>query len=247
MASAYYQSPPQLLALNERYLSGVSSPYHLALLDDDHMIADLNYFGHVMCDVQEWNAGSLLRRLYFHEQARAGFRINRRERLVKQDDRRVARQSARQSDSLTLAPRHFARILSRGVLDAEERQQFTRPLAFGRFTQGAAVFSGSYSVGDVLLRREMREEQIILEHEPDMPLLDRQIDAGSRVEVDTPVERDAPFIGRDDSGDGAQTCRLPRIGMAKENRHAARRSELDVESEWLACLAFIVSAWLPAS
>ncbi len=185
----------------------------------------------------------MLRRLYFHEQARAGLRVNRRERLVKQDDRRVTRQGARQSDSLALAPRHFARILSRGVLDAEERQQFTRPLAFGRFTQAAAVFSGSYSVGDVLLRREMRKEQIILEHEADMPLLDRQIDAGSRIEVDTLVERDAPFIGRDDSGDGAQTRRLPRTGRAKENRHAARRRELDVESEWLTYLAFIGSAW----
>src|SRR6266511_4152602 len=105
--SAYYQSLPQLLALNERYLSGISSPYHLALLDDDHVIADLNYFGHVMCDVQERNIGSLLRRLYFHEQARSGLRGNRRERLVKQGDRRVTRQGARQSDSLALAPRHF--------------------------------------------------------------------------------------------------------------------------------------------
>src|SRR5215471_246090 len=100
---------PQLFALNELYLSWVSSPHHLAVLDDDHMIADLNYFGHVMCDVQEWNAGSLLRRLYFHEQARAGLRVDRRERLVKQDDRRVNRQGARQSDPLALAPRHFAR------------------------------------------------------------------------------------------------------------------------------------------
>src|SRR5262245_45551629 len=186
MASAYYQSLPQLVALNERYLSRVSPPYHLALIEDDHVIADLNYFGHVMCDIQEWNAGSLLRRLYFHEQARAGLRVNRRERLVKQDHCRVTRQGARQSDSPAPAPRHFARILSLGVFDAEERQQFTRPLAFGRFTQAAAVLPGSYSVGDVLLRREMREEQIILEHEADMPLLDRQIDAGSRIEVDAP-------------------------------------------------------------
>src|SRR5262245_66460379 len=98
MASAYYQSLPQLVALNERYLSRVSPPYHLALLDDDHVIADLNYFGHVMCDVQEWNAGPLLRRLYFHEQARAWLRVNRRARLVKQDDSRVSAQSARQSE-----------------------------------------------------------------------------------------------------------------------------------------------------
>src|SRR5215813_7357432 len=175
-------------------------------------------------------------------QASACLRVNRRERLVKQDDRRVTRQGARQSDPLALAPRHFARILSRGVLDAEERQQFTRPLSFGRFTQSAAVFSGPYSVGDVLLRREVRKEQIILEHEADTSLLDRQIDAGSGIEVDAPVERDAPFIGRDDSGDGAQTRRLPRTGRAKENRHSARRGEFDVESEWLTWLAFIVSA-----
>src|SRR5262249_51013514 len=108
MASAYNQSLPQLLVLNQRYLSGVSSTYHPALLDDDHVIADLNYLDHVMCDVQEWNAGSLLRRLYFHKQARACLRVNRRERLVKQDDRRVTRQGARQSDPLALAPRHFA-------------------------------------------------------------------------------------------------------------------------------------------
>src|SRR5262249_61525469 len=107
MASAYYQSLPQLFALNERYLSGVSSPYHLALLDDDHVIADLNYFGHVMCDVQERYAGSLLRRLYFHEQARAGLRVNRRERLGKQDGHGVTPPGGRQDGATSAPPRRL--------------------------------------------------------------------------------------------------------------------------------------------
>ena len=79
--------------------------YHLALIQDDHLIADFNHFGHVMCDIEEWNAGSLLRRFYFHEQARACLCVNRRQRFVKQDNRRVARQGASQSDSLTLTAR----------------------------------------------------------------------------------------------------------------------------------------------
>jgi hypothetical protein len=73
----------------------------------------------------------------------------------------------------------------------------------------------------------------ILKHEADTPLLDRQIDAGSRIEVETLVERDASFIGGYDSGDGAQARRLPRPGMAKEYRHAARGHEFDIESERL--------------
>jgi hypothetical protein len=94
--------------------------YHPSLIQDYYLIADLNHFGHVMCDVEEWDAGSLLRRAYLYEQARAGLRVNRRERLVKQNNRRVARQGARQSDPLTLAARQFARVLTRGVLNAQE-------------------------------------------------------------------------------------------------------------------------------
>ena len=75
--------------------------YHLALIQDDYLIADFNHFGHVMRDVKEWYAGSLLCRFYFHEQARACLRVNRRQRFVEQDNRRVARQGASQSHSLT--------------------------------------------------------------------------------------------------------------------------------------------------
>src|SRR5882672_3010849 len=97
--------PSLLLDMNQRYLSWTSLPYDPAFIQDDQVIADLDYFGHAMSDVQKWNAGSLLRRLYFHEQARASLRVDRRERLVKQDNRRVARQGARQSDPLTLTAR----------------------------------------------------------------------------------------------------------------------------------------------
>src|SRR5882672_3127416 len=93
------------LDLNERYLSWTSLPYYPAFIQDDYVISDLNYFGHVVCDVQEWNGGSLLRRFYFDEQARAGLRVNSRERFVKQDNRRITPQGARQSDSLTLTSR----------------------------------------------------------------------------------------------------------------------------------------------
>src|SRR5262245_27305070 len=115
-----YQSLQKLVALHKRYLSGRSLLYHSALIQDYYLIADLNHFGHVMRDVQEWNAGSLLCRSYLYEQARAGLRVNRRERLVKQNNRRVARQRARQSDPLTLAARQFARELPRDVLNAQE-------------------------------------------------------------------------------------------------------------------------------
>src|SRR5262245_50180784 len=179
LRAADYQRLPRLLALNERYLSRASLLYDPALIQDYYLIADLNHFGHVMRDVEEWDAGSLLRRFYFYEQTRAGLRVNSRERLVKENNRRVARQRARQSDPRALTAREFAWVLPSGILDAQKRQQFTRPLAFGRFTLAAAVFSGSYSVGDILLSREVREEHIILEHKSDTPLLDRQVDAGS--------------------------------------------------------------------
>src|SRR5690348_12200980 len=92
----------------------------------------------------------------------------------------------------------------------------------------------------------MWEEHVILKHEAHAPPLDRQIDAGSRIEVKPPVERNAPFIWRHDSGDGAQTRRLSRAGMAKEYRHAAPRLEFDVESERPPRLASIVPAPRPA-
>src|SRR5262249_49514726 len=76
--AADYQSLPQSLALSKRYLSGASLLRPSAIIQNVQVTTDLTHFSHVMCDEKEWNAGSLLRRFYSHEQARWGLRANRR-------------------------------------------------------------------------------------------------------------------------------------------------------------------------
>ena len=88
-------------------------------------------------------------------------RVERRERLVEQQDLRVARERARERDALPLAAGELARPRVREVRDAKALEVVVR--------------SVTPRVLDVLANRHVREERVLLEDEPDAPALRRQL------------------------------------------------------------------------
>ena len=94
--------------------------------------------------------------------------IERRERLVEQQDLRVAGQGTRERDALALAAGEVSGMSALEMPDREAVEVFV-----GLVT--AAVL-------DVLAHGQMREERVVLEHQPDRPPVRGQRDARGAVE-----------------------------------------------------------------
>ncbi len=122
--------------------------------------------------------GEELGELAANDPARVG--VERRERLVEQQHRRVARERPRQRDPLALAAGEVAGTGAGEVRDPEALEQL--------------VHSRAAAEGDVAADVEMREERVLLEDEPDGPPLGRQIDAGVAVEPGGRSKRDLPLL-----------------------------------------------------
>ena len=142
--------------------------------------------------------------------ARVG--VERRERLVEQQHRRVARERPRQRDPLALAAGEIAGTGGGEVRDPEALEQLVHPRAAAE--------------GDVAADVEVREERVLLEDEPDGPPLGRQVDAGVAVEPGGRSERDLPPLRPQQPCDRAQHARLPRSRRSHERERLPPELEL---------------------
>ena len=86
-------------------------------------------------------------------------------------------------------------------------------------------------VRDVLLHRHVREQRVVLEHEPDSAILGRKGDSRRGVEEHFAVEHDPPALGADESSDRAQHGRLPRPGRADQREGLTTEREGQLEPE----------------
>ena len=86
-------------------------------------------------------------------------------------------------------------------------------------------------VGDVRAHGEVWEERVLLEDEPDAPLLRTPVDPQRRVEPDLVAERNPARARTHESGDDAQRRRLARAGRPDErDRPLDLEAQLEVES-----------------
>ena len=162
--------------------------------------------------------------LQLHIQALARAAVHRGERLVQQQHAGIAGQRARHCDALLLAARELARpslLETRDVRLREPRPRLC--IAFrGRPVEERA--------GDVLERRQVRKEPVVLRDVADGTLASRPVDAVRRVEPDVVVERDATTAWPQQPGDRAQQRRLAAARRADDADDLAR-GEREVEVE----------------
>ena len=144
-------------------------------------------------------------------------RVERGERLVEQQHRRVSRQRSGERDSLTLSTREvgWTSAGERGDPEALEQLPHAPPAA----------------EADVRLDGQVREERVLLEDEPDRAPLRRERDPSLGIEPGLRTELD-PARGRpEQSRDRAQDARLPRSGRPDERERLAPDLELYTERE----------------
>ena len=111
----------------------------------------------------------------------AGVRVECGERLVEEEDCRVARERPRECDTLPLATRELAGAGAGEMRDPKALQQ--------------VVDSLSASEGNVATHVEVREERVLLEDEPNRAALRRKVDPGRGVKPNLRTEGDAAMLG----------------------------------------------------
>ena len=102
-------------------------------------------------------------------------RVERREWLVEQQHGRVARERSCKSNPLAFAAGQLAGPLIREMGDPEAFEQLVDAITPG--------------IADVGANAQMREQRVVLEHEPDAPLFWRAVDGF--IQPDVIAERDA--------------------------------------------------------
>jgi len=147
----------------------------------------------VVCDDQRRQPELGEQLLQFAADGVLRVRVERGERLVEQQHARIARERPRQRDALPLAARELAGPCVGEVRDSKALEHLPHALLAAE--------------RDIALDGQVREERVLLEDEPDAPLLRRP--ARRRVEPDLVAERDAAARPRE-PGDRAQRRALAR-------------------------------------
>jgi hypothetical protein len=158
--------------------------------------------------------------------AGAGAGVQRRERLVEQEDAGLERQGAGHAHALALASRERAGPPVGRVADPEALQQLLGPFA------ALAPGQAAHRVGHVLPGAQVPEQGVVLEHVAAAPALRGDVDALGGVQPGLLLADDAAALGTGQPGDDAQHSGLAGAGRAGE-RQARRpgRGEGDLELE----------------
>ena len=147
---------------------------------------------------------------------RLGVRVERRERLVEQQDARLEGERPRERDPLALATRQLADAGRSEMGDSEPFEQ----VGHRRSATGAEA--------DVREHVEVGEERVLLEEVSHPATLGRHVDASLGVEPGPIAERDDAGPRPQQPGDHPQHRRLPGSRRADEGRRGAvRDGQLD--------------------
>ena len=190
-----------------------------AVVQDGDLVGERQRLLLVMRDVDEGAADAAVQRLQLVLQFGPQLLVERRERLVQQQQRRVEDQGAGQRHALLLAARKLRRPAfgEGGKLHQVERR------AHLRVAVGAGQAADPQREGDVLRHRHVREQRIALEDHAEVAPLRRQ--GGDVAAIQQHARRrSARRSRRSPSGWWSCRCRTGRAasGTARDRR-AARR------------------------
>jgi hypothetical protein len=161
--------------------------------------------------VDKGDPDRLLQRLQLDLEGLAQLGVQRPERLVQQQHRRVEDQRPGQGDPLLLAARQLRRAAPLQPLELDQGQRLGHPppgLGLGHVLE-------PHAEGDVVAHAQEREQGVALEHGVDLALVGRGAD-----HVD-PVEQDAPAGGLLEPGHQAKGGRLAATRRAEQGEELA--------------------------
>ena len=171
-----------------------------------------------MRDDDKGGAGAVLDRPQLELHGFAQVLVERRQRLIQQQQLRALGQGPRQRDARTLPARQRRRAPVAKPLHADQRQHLRHAVADDRPRRAIHP----QAEGDVLRHAHMREQGVGLEHHVHRPLVGRN--AGHVLAI----QQDAPSIGLQQPRQHPQQRGLPRPGAAQQGEEFAA---VDVEAD----------------
>ena len=146
-------------------------------------------------------------------------RIEVRQRLIEQQDRRPVDDRAREPDPLLLAAGKFARIALGQRREMHHAQRLGDPFALLRFRHAAHLEREADVGGD----GQVREQRETLEHHAHVAPV------GRHARQVAAIDDDAAAVRRQGAGDDAQQRRLAAAARAQQREeHAARHAQRDI-------------------
>ncbi len=182
------------------------------VVEDGHDVGQRERLLLIVRDEHDGRAERGQELLDLEAQAVAQARVERRERLVEQDQARLGRQGPRDGHALLLPAGELVRPAMAEPAQADQLEQLAHAAA------GAAA--ARQPEADVLGNAEMREEQPLLRHVADLPAIGRKV---LRPVVERlAVDRDDPGVGVVEARDQAEQRRLAGARRPEHRGEAAR-------------------------
>jgi hypothetical protein len=143
-----------------KYLPSRGRLPDMAAFHDHHHVGERHRLVLAMRHVQEADPEFPLKALQFAAHMLAQEGIERRQRLIEEEDLRTGDQRSRQRDALLLAARHLPRQALGEAAHLDEVKELARPLA----PRGLGHAADLKTVGDVVDGRHVGKERVVLEH-----------------------------------------------------------------------------------
>ena len=198
-------------------LHRVADLLHPAVAHHDDAVAQRHRLDLIVRHVNRRRAEPLVQLFQFDPHLHAQLGVEVRQRLVEQEDARMAHDRAAQGDALALTARQLARLAPEVFVNAEDLGGLVDPL----MDFGLVEFPHLEAEGHVVVDAHMRIERVILEHHRDVAIHRRQI-------VDhLIVDQDAPGGDAFEPRDHAQRRRLAASRTGRPARQIPCRESRD--------------------
>ncbi len=178
-----------------------------------------------MGDVEQGERLGLLDDAEAFDESMAARQVERRDRLVAEQEPGARGQRAGQPDALALASRECrGPAVEQGFHPAERRD-------FGQTGDSLRPRPVLQTEPNVRRDAQVWEEQVVLEDHPDLPGAERYVDPRPVVEKDRVAKPDPTAVGRLQSGDQAEQGRLARARGTEDDPALAPEPQRDVECQ----------------
>ena len=201
-----------------RHLGGCPALHDRAVLDHDHPVAERHSVEQIVGDQHVRGAGPAQNLTQQTADVGLDRDIERGQRLVKQQQLRVGHQGAGHRHTLLLPAGHRAGLGLGQAVQAQAGHRLQRLVAGGLL--GGAL--GPQAERHVLHRAQVREQQVILEHQANRPVLRRDLDVLGGVFQDRAVQHDPAPGQRQQAHQGPQRGRFAGAVRAEQGKHLTR-------------------------
>ena len=187
----------------------------MALVEKNHLVAEALDLGHVVGNVEDRQREMIAQLFNERENLRLRPAVQRRKRLIHQQDLRLSKQGAANADALTLASREIAWRTVQKRTDSQEIDDFVE------VDRGSVMLLHRSAEEQILSHREVGKEARLLKHVAQRSLM-RRNESSAAVLPDLARDIAEPILDVDQSGDAAQHSRLAAARRAEQHRDSGR-------------------------